>query len=130
MKKEPTQRQLRVATEIHRLVANMLIQGEVVIKNLKPEFLMITQVQVSPDLTHASLFVRAINDVRTNTQVNLLNEHKGLFRHKIGKNIRLRVVPDIIFKRDDTMDIVDSVEQLLNNPKVRQDLNNLPSEQD
>ncbi len=121
--KAPSQRQLRVAEEIRHVLAKMLSQDEVFIDGLKPSFIMITQVTISPDLSYATAFVETIGDaVNLDEQITLLNRHKGVFRYKIGKSVRLRIVPDIIFKSDNRFAASKYINDLLNSPQVRADV--------
>ena len=83
---------------------------------------MLTEVDISSDLSFARIFVRAIPPVDTKEQVALLREHKGLFRKEIGRKIRLRIVPDLDFVADTRMENVQRIEELLNSPKVKADL--------
>ena len=121
-KKEPSQRQLRVAEEIQHVLGRMLIEDNLFIAGLKPSYTMITGVKIAPDMSHASVFVRAIPPVDTDEQVTLLNENKGKFRYRLGKVIRLRIVPDIVFKSDVRFEETKEMDDLLNNPKVRADV--------
>ncbi|MBQ8251209.1 MAG: 30S ribosome-binding factor RbfA [Alphaproteobacteria bacterium] len=121
--KAPSQRQLRVAEEIRHVLAKMLSQDEVFIDGLKPSFVMITQVTISPDLSYATAFVETIGEmVNLDEQIALLNRHKGVFRYKVGKSIRLRIVPDIIFKSDNRFAASKYINDLLNSPQVRADV--------
>lgn len=121
--KAPSQRQLRVAEEIRHVLGKMLSQDEVFIDGLKPSFIMVTQVTISPDLSYATAFVETIGDsVNVDEQIKLLNKHKGVFRYKIGKSIRLRIVPDIIFKSDTRFATSKYINDLLNMPQVRADV--------
>lgn len=121
-KKEPSQRQLRVAEEIQHVLGRMLIEDNLFIAGLKPSYTMITGVKIAPDMSHASVLVRAIPPVDTDEQVALLNENKGKFRYRLGKAIRLRIVPDIVFKSDVRFEETKEMDDLLNNPKVRADV--------
>lgn len=121
-KKEPSQRQLRVAEEIQRVLAKMLLEDNLFIEGLKSSYVMISDVKIAPDMSYASVLVRAIPPVDTDEQVALLNEHKGKFRYRIGKSVRLRIVPDIVFKSDVRFEETKEMDELLNNPKVRADV--------
>lgn len=121
-KKEPSQRQLRVAEEIQHVLGKMLIEDNLFIDGLKSSYTMITGVKIAPDMSHAHILVRAIPPVDTDEQVALLNENKGKFRYRLGKAIRLRIVPDIVFKSDMRFEETKEMDDLLNNPKVRADV--------
>ena len=122
MKKAPSQRQLRVAEEIKKLLAQMLIENNLFIQGLKAPYLMITEVQVAPDFGYTDIYMRAMAPVDTNEQVALLNEHKGAFRKKIGQNIRLRITPEVRFFADTRFEQDEHIEALLNSPRVKADL--------
>ena len=122
MKKAPSQRQLRVAEEIKKLLAQMLIENNLFIQGLKAPYLMITEVQVAPDFGYTDIYMRAMAPVDTNEQVALLNEHKGAFRKKIGQNIRLRITLEVRFFADTRFEQDEHIEALLNSPRVKADL--------
>lgn len=121
-KKAPSQRQLRVSEEIKKLIAKMLIENNLFIKGLKAPYLILTEVQVAPDFSYATLFVRAMPPVDTDEQVMLLNDHKGAFRKAIGQNIRLRITPEVRFLPDTRFEQDERIEQILNSPRVKADL--------
>ena len=121
-KKAPSQRQLRVAEEIQHVLATLLIHNNFFIKGLKAPYIMLTEVDISSDLSFARIFVRAIPPVNTAEQVLLLKEHKGLFRKEIGQKIRLRIVPELEFVADTRMENAERIDALLNSPKVKADL--------
>ena len=122
MSQEPTQRQRRVAEEIQRVLGRMFTEDNLFIEGLKPAYTMVTAVKIAPDMSFATVLVRAIPPVDTDEQVALLNEHKGKFRYRVGKSVRLRIVPDIVFKSDVRFEETKEMEELLNNPKVRADV--------
>ena len=127
--KEPSQRQLRVAEEIRHVLARMMSQNDLFIDGLKPSYIMITQVKISPDLAYASIFVRGIGDVDTAAQVDLLNAHKGPFRKAEGKQVRLRIVPQLTFFQDNSFDEASHIADLLNNPVVKADIEKYKDEE-
>lgn len=120
--KAPSQRQLRVAEEIRHVIGKMLSHDDLFVDGLKPVFIMITQVTISPDLSYATAFVQTVGDENTDEQVLLLNKNKGVFRYQIGKAIRLRIVPDLIFKSDISFANSKYIDDLLNSPRVRADI--------
>lgn len=127
--KAPSQRQLRVAEEIRHVLGRMMSQNDLFIEGLKPSLIMITEVQISPDLAYATVFVRGIGDVDTTEQVALLNEHKGPFRYRVGKSIRLRIVPNLIFREDSAFEESDHITAILNHPTVRADVEKYENEE-
>ena len=67
------------------------------------KFVTITKIQVSSDLKYAKIFVSIFNDNDEGRQKLALEglEHATKFiRGKIGKDLKLRFIPEIIFKID------------------------------
>jgi ribosome-binding factor A len=83
---------------------------------------MITDVDISPDLSFARIFIRAIEPVDSAEQVELLQAHKGPFRKEIGHKMMLRIVPDLDFVVDTRPDNARHIDELLNSPKVKADI--------
>lgn len=124
--KEPTQRQLRVAEELRHIIGKMLSRDDLFIDGLNPGFIMVTRVIISPDLSYATVFIQTIGTEDTDLQIKLLNRHKGVFRYQIGRSVRLRIVPDLVFKSDARFEHSKYIDDLLNSPRVRTDLEKEP----
>ncbi|MBP5343547.1 MAG: 30S ribosome-binding factor RbfA [Alphaproteobacteria bacterium] len=121
-KKAPSERQLKVANEIKRVLGMMLIHNDLFIAGLKASYVMITDVDISPDLSFARIFIRAIEPVDSEEQVELLQAHKGVFRKEIGHKMMLRIVPDLDFVVDTRLDNAQHIDELLSSPKVKADI--------
>jgi ribosome-binding factor A len=127
--KAPSQRQLRVAEEIRHVLGRQFSEDNLFITGLKPAYTMITDVSVSPDLSYATIFIRAIPPVDTMEQVSLLNTHKGVFRKEIGRKVKLRIVPDIVFRSDNRFEETNHMDDILNDPRVRADVEKYADEE-
>jgi ribosome-binding factor A len=67
------------------------------------KFITITKIQVSSDLKYAKIFISTFNDNDEDRQKLALEglEHATKFiRGEIGKDLKLRFIPEIIFKID------------------------------
>jgi ribosome-binding factor A len=73
----------------------------------------ITEVEVSPDLHFARVFVSAFNEDEARHAVDALQERRGRIRSFLGKRIRLRYTPELDFKHDDTSARAGRIEALL-----------------
>lgn len=120
--KEPSQRQLRVGQEIKKLIAQMLEKGELRNPVLTETFITVTEVRVSPDLKYATAYVMTLNGEKLEETISGLNESVWLFKKQIGAKLQLRYTPSLRFVEDESFKQVDKIEQLLNNPKVKEDL--------
>lgn len=120
--KEPSQRQLRVGQEIKKLIAQMLEKGELRNPVLSETFITVTEVRISPDLKYATAYVMTLNGEKLEETIDSLNESSWLFKKQIGAKLQLRYTPNLRFVEDESFKQVDKIEQLLNNPKVKEDL--------
>jgi ribosome-binding factor A len=95
-------RQQRVAEEIQRR-ASVFIREE--LKDPRLGFLTITDVEVNSDLTKATLYVSVLGDETEQAQTMLaLKRAKGLIKRDIGDWLRIRTVPEIVFKHDQSIE--------------------------
>ena len=73
----------------------------------------ITEVEVSPDLNVARVFLSGLNVEETKQIVKDLHGQRGRIRHFLGQRIRLRVTPELDFRYDETPARAGRIEQLL-----------------
>ncbi len=118
-----SQRQLRVGEEIKHIIAQTLLREEFLDTRLKIAYVMVTEVQINNDFSLATVFIQTLGIEDVNKAVDLLNEHKGFFRKKLGAQLRLRITPDIRFFKDESFEQSAKIKALLNDPKVKADLN-------
>ncbi len=73
----------------------------------------VTDVEVSPDLHFARVFVSGFNEDETRGVVDALQQRRGRIRSFLGKRIRLRYTPELDFRYDDTAARAGRIEALL-----------------
>ena len=73
----------------------------------------ITEVEVSPDLHIARVFVSSLNEDEARNAVDALQERRGRIRSFLGRRIRLRYTPELDFRYDDTAARAARIEALL-----------------
>lgn len=120
--KEPSQRQLRVAQEIKKIIARFIDRGEV--RNLEGinTLITITKVTVSPDLKYCTVWFITSNGEFLQEVLGGLQLAANFFRKQVASQTSLRYVPEINFRVDKSFEEVDKIEKLLHNPHVAQDL--------
>jgi ribosome-binding factor A len=68
-------------------------------------FLTVTDVVMSPDLRVAKVYISVYGDAeRKKKSFTMLEAHKPSIRSMLGRSIRLRYTPEIIFYLDETVD--------------------------
>ena len=82
----------------------------------------VTEVRMTPDLKHAHVFVEPLGGVHAGDVVAALNRAARFLRGRLGHAIELRFTPDLKFVHDDTFDAASKMNALLNDPRVRRDI--------
>jgi ribosome-binding factor A len=62
----------------------------------------ISEVEVSPDLHYARVYMTGLKEEDTKKAVEELRKVAGKVRHLLGKRIHLRYTPELDFRYDDT----------------------------
>lgn len=71
------------------------------LKDPRIGFVTLTSVDVADDLSHAKVYISVLGtEEEGNASLDALNRAAGFVRSEIGKRIRLRHVPSIVFKYD------------------------------
>jgi ribosome-binding factor A len=101
----------RVAESIHKEVSSLLLKG---LKDTRIGFVTITGVEVTPDLHLARIYFSVMGDeeARKNTQKGL-SSSTPYVRREIGRRLRLRHVPDILFEYDTSLEYGNRIESLI-----------------
>ena len=73
----------------------------------------VSDVEVTRDLSHAKVWVTALNPERSLEVVKALNELSKGFRQLLGKMLRIRQVPELHFHYDESVDRGEKIELLL-----------------
>ena len=90
----------------------MLARGDV--RDPGIGFITLTRVKVSPDIQLARVFYTTLGDPEAQDEIaRALERAKPFFRRKIGGRLRLRRVPEIEFRFDETIQRQDRIEQIL-----------------
>jgi ribosome-binding factor A len=74
----------------------------------------ITQVWISPDFSHARIFVSTIPEEQAQELIIVLNKSARHLRFELAKQVKLRVVPELKFLYDDTAINGQRISTLLN----------------
>ncbi|MDO5728860.1 MAG: 30S ribosome-binding factor RbfA [Actinomycetaceae bacterium] len=91
-------RQRKVADRIHETVARLLERR---IKDPRLGFVTITDVRVTGDLQHATIFYTVYgSEEEAEQSARALRSAKGLIRSEVGKALGIRLTPAIEFKAD------------------------------
>lgn len=115
-------RAFRLAESI-KIEVSRLIREE--IKDPRLGFVTVTDVEVADDLRYAKVFVSIMgNEEDVKNSMDVLTRASGYVRSEIGKIIRLRYVPEISFKYDQSIEQGAHISKLLREVGVKGDSDN------
>ena len=107
----------RIADRIKTLTAENL---ESIVKDPDLGFVTITDVRVTGDLQHASLFYTVFGDAGQRSQTaRLLELNKGKLRSFVGKQLGIRLTPSLDFFADAIPETAAHLDDLLREAKER-----------
>lgn len=110
-------RQRRVANRIRQSVTNTL---ERKVKDPRVGFVTVTDVRVTGDLQHATVYYTVLGDEQERKATRrALESAKGLIRSEMGAALGMRLTPTIEFKVDAVPEQAASIEEALKAAKER-----------
>jgi ribosome-binding factor A len=114
---QPSRRPQRMALQIQQEISWILSRD---LKDRRIGFVTITGVQMSPDLRHAKIYVSAMgSDVEKRKSLEALNHAAGWIRHELGQRMRMKFLPEIVFRTDTSQEYGEHIDRLLD--KIRED---------
>jgi ribosome-binding factor A len=106
-------RQKKVSRLIQKELAEIFIRKN---NEIAPgKLVSVTIVRVSPDLSFAKVFISIFPSVNQEEIIEAIRDHAPKIRFELGQKVRnqLRIVPEIAFFRDDSLDYIDNIDKLL-----------------
>lgn len=104
-------RSQRIAEEIQRSISEII---RLRLKDPRLEKITVTEVKVSRDLSHAKIYYSSFQmDADREMLAEGLAESSGRIRQLLGREMRLRRVPELHFEYDLTLEQAQRVSQLI-----------------
>ena len=108
-----SQRQLRVGEELRHLISNALLRETFYDQIIENNNITITEVNVSPDLKNAKVYIMPLGGENKLEVLDSLNKSNGRIKKLISSNINLRQIPKLQFKIDETFEYAKNIENIL-----------------
>ena len=82
-------------------------------------FVTVTGAQISPDLSVAKIYISVFGVKESKTVIDQIEKHNKEIRKVLGSKIRhqARIIPELKFFLDDSLDYVEKIEKLLKDTK-------------
>lgn len=113
MESTESTRQKKVAKLIQKEVAGIFLRKG---NEYAPgKMISITKVRVSPDLSYAKIYISIFPSTNYSDILHKVQDHANKIRFDLGHKVRsqLRIVPEIAFFIDDSLDYIEKIDKLL-----------------
>ena len=105
----------RINEELKKEISN-IISFE--LKNPEATGLIsVTKVKVTPDLKYAKVYVSLLNSKDDEKTIEALKKSSGFIRSGIAKKVNLRITPELVFEKDDSMEYGQKIDKILKDLK-------------
>ena len=115
-------RLLRVGEQFRHILSELLARGEVHDDVLNSHSVSVTEVRMSPDLRHATAFIKPLLGVNEAVVLKALRTNTAFFQKEVAARVSMKYAAKLKFLADDSFDQATHIETLLSAPKVQQDL--------
>jgi len=106
-------RQKKVSRLIQKEMAGILLKKGSELAQGK--MVSVTKVRISPDLSFARIYLSIFPSTGQDIIMKSIEDHASRIRFEMGQKVRkqLRIVPEIAFFIDDSLDYIDNIDRLL-----------------
>ena len=115
-------RLLRVGEQVRHVLADILARGEVHDDLLASHPVSVTEVRMSPDLRHATVFVKPLLGADEAAVLKALRTNTAFLQREVARRVNTKYAARLKFIADESFDEGSHIDRLLRDPKVAQDL--------
>jgi len=119
---EPSARQLRVGEEVRHALARIFERHEMRDPALIEVTLTVTEVRMSPDLKHATVFVMPLAGAHAPETLAGLKRGAPYLRGLVAREVPLRFTPTLSFMLDMSFEHANRINEILHRPEVQRDV--------
>jgi ribosome-binding factor A len=115
-------RTLRVGEQVRHVLSEILARGDVHDATLDKHMVSVTEVRMSPDLRHATVFVKPLLGQEQDAVIKALRTNTAYLQREVASRVQQKYAAKLKFLADDSFDEGGHIDNLLKHPKVAQDL--------
>jgi ribosome-binding factor A len=115
-------RVLRVGEQVRHVLSEVLMRGEVHDDVLTKHPVSVTEVRMSPDLRHATVFVKPLLGENEAAVLKALRTNTAYLQREVASRVQQKYAAKLKFLADESFDEGSHIDTLLRAPKVAQDL--------
>lgn len=83
------------------------------IKDERINFVTVTAVKITNDLSYAKVYVTILNDKERDSILKQLNKASNFIERELSKRVDIRKMPDITFVYDDSLEYAANIENII-----------------
>ena len=115
-------RLLRVGEQVRHALSDILMRGDVHDDVLASHSVSITKVRMSPDLRHATVFVKPLLGADEAEVLAALKKNVRYLRGEVSRRVNTKYAAALKFLPDESFDEGNHIDTLLRSPVVARDL--------
>jgi ribosome-binding factor A len=115
-------RLLKVGEQARHVISELLTRQLVHDEVLTAHAVSVTEVRMSPDLRHASVYVKPLLGADEEEVIKALRTNTAYFQREVASKLKLKYAAKIKFLPDESFDEAGRIEALLSDPRVARDL--------
>jgi len=115
-------RLLRVGEQVRHALSDILARGDVHDEILASHSVSVTEVRMSPDLRHATVFVKPLLGADEEEVLGALKRNVRFLRGEVARRVNTKYAADLKFLADESFEEGGRIDQLLRSPRIARDL--------
>lgn len=115
-------RLLRVGEQVRHTLSAILARGDVHDETLAKHMVTVTEVRMSPDLRHATVFIKPLLGKEEADVLKALRTNTAYLQREVAARVQMRYAAKLKFRADESFDEGSHIDKLLKDPHVARDL--------
>ena len=115
-------RLLRVGEQVRHALSEILTRGDVHDELLAKHPVSITEVRMSPDLRHATVFIKPLLGKDEEAVLKAMRTNTAYLQREVAARIQTKYAAKLKFLADESFDEGHHIDTILRKPRVAQDL--------
>jgi ribosome-binding factor A len=115
-------RTLRVGEQVRHVLSEILQRGDVHDDTLARHLVSITEVRMSPDLRHATVFVKPLLGRDEEAVLKALRTNTAYLQREVATRVKMKYAARLKFLADESFDEGSHIDAVLRRPEVARDL--------
>jgi ribosome-binding factor A len=117
----------RIGEQVRHALAGVIGRGDLRDELLQRTIVSISEVRVTADLRHATVYIKALGGGDDQAVVKALAGHAKYLRGEVARQMATKYTPDLRFRADESYDAGARIDAILRRPTIARDLEPEPA---